>query len=353
MRILCPQNIDMLRSWAEIFINPTHVFIDAWHKQRGYTALLILLALEFLLQRPFDLLIAFTRLRHDIWGSLHALTSGYLNHAIIPALGTFVIGIVLHYVRRFKNVLPLSLESTVAVIAWSYSPHVLGVAVLTFFAPLIHLNDKLFLLIPYGFVLPLLLYASFLLITNRLEVTVLTNQSQNKNVRLRISQGVILGIVTLALAQTIHLSHKKWQVEKPVMVGDTLSHIMVSQLTNSDQVLVPLAGKVTLIDFWATWCPPCVEALPVFRQLHEDFLGQPVQLLSVNVEYDNLESVRNFVKQHQLDFVKFYDQGSLQRQFHVLSLPQVFLLDKNGRVKKIFTGSVKKDALTAAISELL
>ena len=93
-----------------------------------------------------------------------------------------------------------------------------------------------------------------------------------------------------------------------------------------------LAGKVVLIDFWATWCPSCVEALPHMRQIAKQFQGQPFVVLSVSLDKD-ADKWKNFVNKNEMTWLQYRDggwDGDIAKLFGVTAIPATFTIDADG-----------------------
>ena len=93
-----------------------------------------------------------------------------------------------------------------------------------------------------------------------------------------------------------------------------------------------LAGKVVLIDFWATWCGPCVEALPHLRNIVQEFRGQPFVAISVSRDQDDAVW-KKFVTAHKMTWLQYRDDGSansLAGQFGVKQVPATFSINAEG-----------------------
>jgi thiol-disulfide isomerase/thioredoxin len=93
-----------------------------------------------------------------------------------------------------------------------------------------------------------------------------------------------------------------------------------------------LAGKVVLIDFWATWCGPCREALPHIQAIAKKFDGQPLVVLSISMDSDEAQW-RAFVEKSGLTWLQYRDgrfTGPLARQFNVNAIPSTFTIDADG-----------------------
>jgi thiol-disulfide isomerase/thioredoxin len=91
-------------------------------------------------------------------------------------------------------------------------------------------------------------------------------------------------------------------------------------------------GKVVLLDFWATWCGPCVEALPHVQHIAEKFAGQPLVVLSVSLDKDDAKW-KSFVASHNMTWLQARDggwDGAISEQFGVRAIPHTFTIDADG-----------------------
>jgi thiol-disulfide isomerase/thioredoxin len=106
----------------------------------------------------------------------------------------------------------------------------------------------------------------------------------------------------------------------------------VTTLDGQNISMDALAGKVVLIDFWATWCGPCREALPHVRDIARRFQGQPFVVLSVSLDKD-MEKWRSFVNKNEMTWMQYRDggfDGSLAKLFGVTAIPATFTIDADG-----------------------
>jgi thiol-disulfide isomerase/thioredoxin len=93
-----------------------------------------------------------------------------------------------------------------------------------------------------------------------------------------------------------------------------------------------LAGKVVLIDFWATWCGPCREALPHIRQIAKKYDGQPLVVLSISLDNDEAKW-KEFVAKNGMSWMQYRDggfDGRISKQFNVTAIPATFTIDADG-----------------------
>lgn len=93
-----------------------------------------------------------------------------------------------------------------------------------------------------------------------------------------------------------------------------------------------LHGKVVLIDFWATWCGPCREALPHMKELTRKFQGQPLLVLSISLD-DDEKKWREFVSKNEMSWPQYRDggfSGPIAKRFSVEAIPHTFTIDADG-----------------------
>jgi thiol-disulfide isomerase/thioredoxin len=93
-----------------------------------------------------------------------------------------------------------------------------------------------------------------------------------------------------------------------------------------------LTGKVVLIDFWATWCTPCREALPRINEVAKKFQGQPLVVLSVSVDSDE-QKWKDFIAKNEMMWPQYFDggfTGPVARLFGVRAIPNTFTIDADG-----------------------
>lgn len=106
----------------------------------------------------------------------------------------------------------------------------------------------------------------------------------------------------------------------------------VTTLDGQHVSLDDLKGKVVLLDFWATWCGPCREALPHMQQMAKKFEGQPLVILSVSLDNDE-SKWKEFIAKNQMTWLQYRDgsfKGAISTLFGVEAIPQTFTIDPDG-----------------------
>jgi thiol-disulfide isomerase/thioredoxin len=101
-------------------------------------------------------------------------------------------------------------------------------------------------------------------------------------------------------------------------------------------------GKVVLVEFWATWCPPCRESIPELTTLSAKYADRGLVLLAISVDKggDVAATVSSFAREHGVTYPVLLDDGKVNTRFGVTSIPALFLIDKNGALVKQFTGFI-------------
>jgi thiol-disulfide isomerase/thioredoxin len=104
-------------------------------------------------------------------------------------------------------------------------------------------------------------------------------------------------------------------------------------------------GKVVYVDFWASWCAPCVISTPLLNQLRHDLVqaGQPFEILAINVDKDPEDGI-DFLLDEPVEYVTVSDpNGKTPAAYEVKGMPTAFLLDKTGKIRFIHQGFKASD----------
>ena len=120
--------------------------------------------------------------------------------------------------------------------------------------------------------------------------------------------------------------------------GARLPEIGISDLAGRRVDLASLQGKVAVIDFWATWCAPCKQELPVLQKLYDKYKGRGLMVVGVSVDQD-AANVGPFVKQLHLTFPIAHDKGhSVADRYRPPRMPSSYVVDRHGVIRYVHGG---------------
>ncbi|MHC4991111.1 MAG: TlpA family protein disulfide reductase [Planctomycetota bacterium] len=113
--------------------------------------------------------------------------------------------------------------------------------------------------------------------------------------------------------------------------GATAPAFSAMDTSGAEQSTAALEGKIVVMDFWATWCPPCVEASPAFQTLHEQFEDDP-DVIVLGVHFDDRGDPAAYMTEHGYTFPIIADGGEVARTYGIRKLPTVLIVDREGIV---------------------
>lgn len=146
---------------------------------------------------------------------------------------------------------------------------------------------------------------------------------------------VLSGLVLFAPAHARELQGYKGGATPPLVLKD---------LNGKTHDLKQYRGKVVLINFWATWCPPCRAEMPSMQRLKNKMAGKPFVILAVDMGETEAE-VKAFLPQVQTDFTVLMDKdGRALKAWKVFAFPTSYLVDAQGKIRYGLYGASEWDA---------
>ena len=113
----------------------------------------------------------------------------------------------------------------------------------------------------------------------------------------------------------------------------------LTSITGEKKSLSDYRGKTVLLNFWATWCPPCRSEMPSMEDLYKKMDKNSFEILAVNIQEDK-KTVEDFINRNRYTFPVLLDEkGEAASIYQIRSIPTTFLLDKNGFIFAALTGS--------------
>lgn len=155
---------------------------------------------------------------------------------------------------------------------------------------------------------------------------------------------LIVGLIFCALAADSPTS----------LIGKTAPDFILHTLDNDlRHSLKDFRGEVVLLDFWASWCPPCKKSLPALVKLQAQYEG--LQILTINID-DKKKNAVEFMTRLDLNLIALYDQEkTVVESYNVTGMPTALLIDRKGVVRSIFSGYTEENMkeIGEAIGDLL
>jgi peroxiredoxin len=144
----------------------------------------------------------------------------------------------------------------------------------------------------------------------------------------------IIGIVTaVGVGASLFLPEAK----KRVSEGDAALPFTLPDLEGKMRGLPE--GEVVLLNFWATWCPPCRKEMPSMAVLHRKYAENGLKIVAVSVDRD-INDLSAFVREYKLTFQVLHDaDSSVSKEYRVFRYPETFLIDRQGKIRHHFVGA--------------
>ena len=130
---------------------------------------------------------------------------------------------------------------------------------------------------------------------------------------------------------------------RPPHVGSPAKEFTVTDSDHSVS-LNQYRGQVVLVNFWATWCPPCVEELPSLMTLQERMKGRGIAVVGVSIDVDG-DAYHRFLKLHNINFVTVRDpEQKVASMYGTSGWPETYIIDRQGVLRRKFVGPVDWNA---------
>jgi thiol-disulfide isomerase/thioredoxin len=124
-----------------------------------------------------------------------------------------------------------------------------------------------------------------------------------------------------------------------VQVGQRAPNFNLVALDGTEFSSVSLEGQPVILNFWATWCQPCLKEIP---ELKEFAAESNVKLIGIALDKDGARSVKPFVEKHQINYPILLGNEELFQKFNGFGIPHTVILDADYKVVKVYRGTITK-----------
>lgn len=136
---------------------------------------------------------------------------------------------------------------------------------------------------------------------------------------------------------------------EPILATD----FEIQLYTGESLRLSDLRGKVVMVDFWSSWCPPCRAEAPTLAQAYLDYQGMPVEFIGIDV-WDTEKGARDYMERYGVTFPTGADpEGRISVEYGLTGIPEKYFIDGNGVIRQKYVGPMDSETLTNLLDEYL
>lgn len=145
---------------------------------------------------------------------------------------------------------------------------------------------------------------------------------------------VVMAVAIVLILTVFLIAQSKGQRVKIIREGDRAPEFTLQTTEGKVVSLSSLRGKVVMVHFWATWCPPCVEEIPTLDRFYRAFFGKDFELLAVSVDEGGAPDVTSFMQRNKLTLPVFLNPDrSIANLFGTFKFPETYIIDRQGIVR--------------------
>jgi len=127
-------------------------------------------------------------------------------------------------------------------------------------------------------------------------------------------------------------------IDSDSIVNSRAPDFTLKDVNGKTVTLSSFRGKVVLLNFWATWCPPCRAEMPALNRLYRESRHRGLEIIAVSTDR-SIDHIKDFLEKNRVDFLMLFDEDrGAAKQYRVFSMPTTFLIDRNGMVVEKFYG---------------
>lgn len=167
---------------------------------------------------------------------------------------------------------------------------------------------------------------------------------------------IMMSIVSLSagctLIQNIRSLYTDVPEEDTVAIVGYENNFTLKDIKGGEISLSDFTSDIIVLNFWATWCPPCRQEIPDFIAASHKYEDKGVQFIGVSNE--DVSTIEDFANEYGIDYILLVDRGSaIMNEWGVRAIPTTYILDKNGQIMFKNVGMMTGSQLEGAIEDLL
>ncbi|WNB91378.1 redoxin domain-containing protein [Bacillus sp. NEB1478] len=137
--------------------------------------------------------------------------------------------------------------------------------------------------------------------------------------------------------------------------GSIAPNFTLNTLDGKQISLKDYRGKKVILNFWATWCPPCKEEIPEMMRFYKEYHTKNVEILAVNLAFTETkpQKIKDFVRDYGMTFpIPLDEKNTINKQFRAVSIPTSYFINEKGMVKSRHVGPMDYDFMKKEINEM-
>jgi cytochrome c biogenesis protein CcmG, thiol:disulfide interchange protein DsbE len=160
-----------------------------------------------------------------------------------------------------------------------------------------------------------------------------------------------LAISAILLSVVVLQACSSAQAVKPedVIVGNTIPDFSVTSLEGNTINKESLKGETVVLNFWASWCTPCMSEIPELKDLAAH---SKVKVVGIALDEKGLETVKPFVEAHKINYTVGIGSQDMFQEFNGVGIPYTLVLDPSQRIVKIYRGPTNRESLEADLKTI-
>lgn len=146
--------------------------------------------------------------------------------------------------------------------------------------------------------------------------------------------------VTTQYAKSAAAMRAEFAIKRTERVGKPFELAFTDVISGKQMTMKDFKGKIVVIDFWATWCPPCVANMPHLKEIYAQYKDKGVEFIGISLDEPEkdggLKELKTFVEQNKITWPQYYQGGGKESAFsmgwNIISIPHMFVIDPDGNL---------------------